>query len=72
MLGMARRRRRNVDVKDADVGLIELKLDPLKFYVSVGAEGDVDGGVVNGMVDEERQPSTSSTPNFVDESVAWD
>ena len=38
MLAVARRRRRHVNVEDADVRLVELDLDGLEFDVRVGVE----------------------------------
>ena len=70
--GLARGRRRNINVKDADVGLVELYLNSLELDVGVIAERHVDGSVGDRVMDEERHPATSTSPEFVDEDVARD
>ena len=71
---LAGRRRRDVDVEDDDVGVVDGGLDCDDFGVGVVDEGGINGGVGDGVVDEESH-STPPTPTLsvlIDERVSWD
>ena len=74
MLALAGRCRRQVDVVDGDVRLVDLDFDGLKFDVGVAVEGDIDGGEGDRVVNEERHtaPTTTTLTIVSDEVVARD
>ena len=72
-MAMAGGCRRHINVKDADVRLVDPGFDALKFDVGVEVEGDVDGGEGDGVVDEEAHPAPpAALAILADEVVAWD
>ena len=68
---MARRRRRDVNVVDIHVGIVDVGRDSKKLDVIVD-DVEVDGGEGDRVVNEEPHPTTTTRAIFPDERIAGD